>query len=120
MHVERFNPSLALGPLWMALLGLLPVLLSSGCAATARATIPPVAVLLPANIVEACARPDIPGAETPSVGEVLAFTVEQGAALEVCEAKRAAAVAIAQALNEAAQKQIPEKRRDGLRGFLGF
>jgi len=120
MHVNKSRLNLALGPALTLTLGLLPVLLSSGCASRATAAIPPVAISLPANVVEPCARATVPASDAPSVGEVLTFAVETEAALSVCESKRAAAVSIAQALNEAAQKQVPEKRRDGLRGFLGF
>lgn len=65
-------------------------------------------------MVEPCAAPAWPQGDPPTEAALLAFAVEQEAALKVCEEKRAGAVSVArEALTPA-----PAKPPRGLRGWI--
>lgn len=80
-------------------------LLSSSVGAAAltacapNTTPPRLMVEVPSMLREACPRPARP--DRPTVGELAGFSIEQEAAISVCDARRSAAVAIADAAGEA-------------------
>jgi hypothetical protein len=90
---------------WFLLMfGALLVSLSSGCASK---PIPAPQIATPVWLREACNRPDLPQGESPTIGAVLAFTVDQEAALSDCDTRRAQALKLIEDANMIAAGKDP-------------
>lgn len=82
-------------PLLLLAFWVLGPLALSGCAPR---PVPALTIPVPESLREPCPRPD--PAKVATVGDLAAFSIEQEAALGVCDVRRAAAVQIIDAANE--------------------
>lgn len=118
MHDARLKPFLARSARSIQRLGALLALLwaasvATGCTtARATATIPPLAASLQGPLVEPCATPAWPQGDPPTEAALLAFAVDQEAALKVCKDKHA------EALNVAREALKPPEPAPRLRGWI--
>jgi hypothetical protein len=76
----------------------LGVLASTACEHLTPPTPGALQATIPAKISQACPRPDRPKA--PSIGDLASFSIEQEAAISVCDTRRAAAVSIIELQNK--------------------
>lgn len=93
-----------LGQWCLLLFGALLVSLSSGCASK---PIPAPQISTPVWLREPCARPDLPQALSPTIAEILQFTVDQEAALQDCDARRGQALKLIEDANLIAKGADP-------------
>lgn len=119
MRGENLTLFQMLALLWTPTVGALCALGLSGCVGTPKATapIPPATPELTGKILEPCVGAAFPEGDPPTESARGAFEVAQQAALNVCEKKRAGAVAVAQA---AIARPAEPKGFARLRGFLPF
>lgn len=78
----------------------------SGCAAQPRPTLQ-LQVQVP-EVLKSCPRPELPAEGELTIGDLAIFSIEQEAALNVCDSHRGAAVSMIEAVNKALE--VPEPK----------
>lgn len=75
----------------------LPLFVTLGCSGCATTTPPPLQIPVPASLRAACEHPAPDAVQT--IGQLAAFSLRQDAALDICDARRSALVAIIDGVN---------------------
>lgn len=102
MSLERLTPCQRVKPLCRKMLPMLGLLALTACASTQ----PTLTVTIPDSLRD-CPRTERPDVIGLTVGKLASYSVQQAADLEVCNARRAAAVSIIEAVNKANEPKRP-------------